>query len=316
MTLLSLADQGFHKLIRIIKEIKVRMRQRFIAVLAVLAFFALSGCTTARLTHFNTFAQAGTMYVTASQTVIQNAGTAAINTDSALLTKERPDLDQQKRQNTVNQSNARLKERLQILQLISTHGQLLQEYFQALASLSDTKAKDSVGTAAQNVFNSLAKISPTLENAKVGAKSVSSLIPAITDPIVATFKVHALNEELKTRSKAITKELALQEAAFNLIKEELKTDTQEQQNLNETESIQQYAASAPLPADWANRRLILLSTPPSVASADAASKAAAKLRTTFAALVENRFDSGDFASLMTDISNMLTIAQGIEGSKK
>jgi len=294
----------------------MRPLQRFAATLTVPLLLALTGCATARLNQFNTFAQAGITYVTASQTVIQNAGTAAVNTDSALLIKSRPDLDQSQRTARVNASDKLLKQRLQVLQLVSEHGKLLQAYFEALASLSDPKATNSVGTAAQGVYDALAKMSPTLKNAKMGDTSVSSFIPTVIAPVVATFKVHALNDELKARSSAIANELALQEAAFSAIEAELKTDAQEQQNFNETDSISQYSSATPLPADWASQRLTLLSTPAAVASADAASKAAAQLRSAFTAVVENRLDSAGFASLMSDISNMLTIAQGIQSAVK
>lgn len=121
---------------------------------------------------------------------------------------------------------------------------------------------------------------------------------------------------MHARSNAIANELALQEAAFSAIEDQLKTDLQVQQNLRETESIGQFAGPAALPAEWASQRLTLLSTPAVVASADAASKAAAHLRSVFTAVVEDRFDGAGFASLMSDISNMLTIAQSIQSAVK
>lgn len=290
-----------------------RLNPAFGTILTMPLLLALTGCA-ARLNQFNNLAQAGITYTAASQTVIQDAGTAAVNTDSALLVKYRPDLSQSQRKDRVTASDALLKQRLQVLQLISAHGKLLQAYFEALASLSDPKATNSVGTAAQGVYDSLAKMSPTLKNAKMGSTSVSSFIPTVIAPVVASFKAHALNEELKARSGAIANELALQEAAFSAIEDQLKTDAQEQQNFNETDSINQFANATTLPAQWASQRLTLLTTPPAVASANAAAQAAAKLRSAFTAVVENRLDSAGFASLMSDISNMLTIAQNIQSA--
>lgn len=283
--------------------------------LAIGIALALSGCA-ARLNQFHTFAQAGITYVTASQGVIQAAGTASVNTDSALLIKYRPDLSESQRRARVTQSDGLLKQRLNVLQLISAHGRLLQAYFQALASLSDTKAPNSVGTAAQGLYDKLATLSPALKNAAIGGTSVSNFIPKVTEPIVATFKAHALNEELHARSVAIANEVALEQAAFDAIDNELKTDAQEQQNLSETDNIAQYASSSPLPVGWASQRLAILSPAPSVAAADAASKAAAQLRNAFVAVVENRLDNADFTALMSDISNMLTLAKSIQSAQK
>jgi hypothetical protein len=305
----------FLRPIRFRRRLRVKTCRNVSWLLALGVLFLLNGCA-ARINQFNNFAQAGITYVTASQSVIQEAGITVVNTDSALLIRSRPDLNQSQRRARAAESNTLLKQRLQVLDLISAHGSLLQAYFEALASLSDPKATNSVGTAAQGVYESLAKMSPTLKNAKMGTSSVSDFIPTVTAPIVAVFKTRALNEELNARSGAIANELALQEAAFNAIESELKTDAQEQQNFSDTDSINQFAASTPLPPEWASQRLALLSAPAAVSAADAASKAAAQLRTAFTALVENRLDSAGFNGLMSDISNMLTIAQSIQGALK
>jgi hypothetical protein len=289
---------------------RVKLTRLYIALLTI--SLILGGCATRRLTQFNTFAQAGITYTMASQTVITDAGNAVVNTDSALLIKARPDLTEAQRTARVTASDSLLKQRLQVLELISAHGKVLQAYFTALASLSDPKATNSVGTAAQGVYESFAKIDPPLTNAKIGSTSVSSFIPTFTAPVVATFKARALDDELHKRSKDIANELALQEAAFSAIASEFKTDAKELQNLHEADSINQFASSTALPNDWSTARLKLLSTPVTIASADAASKAAAELRKAFTALVEDQLDSNGFTLLLSDISNILTIAKDIQ----
>ena len=126
------------------------------------------------------------------------------------------------------------------------------------------------------------------------------------------FKAQALDKELHARSKSIVDELALQEAAFSAIASEFKTDAQVLQNIHETENIDQFASAAALPSGWAAERLPLLSTPVTVASADAAAKAAAQLCKAFTALVEDKLDSAGFTLLLGDVSNILTIAKGLK----
>jgi hypothetical protein len=282
---------------------------------AIAVLLGVTGCTTVRLNRFNSFAQAGKMYVTASQTVLLDAGSATVDTDSAFLIAQRPEIDKAERKKLVVQSNGLLRQRLQLLHLVRVHAELLQQYFQTLAALADPKAGESSQMAAENCYKAVAGIGPMLKDAKLGGQSLSDFLPAVTAPVIAQFKAHALNQELHARSEAITKELALQQAAFDLIVQELKTDTQEQQNLNETASIDEYAADAPLPPDWASQRAALLSAPASVASAEAASKAAAQLRKAFTALVENKPDSSDLSALQGDISNVIATAQGVQGEK-
>jgi hypothetical protein len=276
---------------------------------------SLSGCA-ARLNQFNTFAQAGVTYTTASQTLLTEAGNAAVNADSALLIHHRSELSEAQRRARITASDTALRQRLEILQLIRAHGNTLAAYFQALSALADPKAGDSVGTAAQNFYNALAKLSPELKNAKVGSTTVSSFIPTVIAPAVAVFKVKALDNELHLRAKPIADELALQQAAFNALASEFKTDAQELQNLHETDSINQFASAAALPSDWANQRPGLLSTPAPIASINAAAKAADQLGKAWAALVANKLDSNGFNLLMTDISNLLAIVQTIESATR
>ena len=288
---------------------------RYLAMLCILTLIIpITGCATARLNRFNTFAQAGISYTAASDTVIQAAGEATINTDSALLVKHRPDLNESTRRSNITTQNHLLKQRLAVLQLISAHGKLLQAYFEALAALSDPKATDTVGPAAQGVYDALAKVSPDLKNAKMGTTSVSDFLPIVSAPVVANFKVHALNKELRTRSVAITNELALQEAAFKAIESELKTDIQVQQNIRETSNIDQFASDKALPGEWSSERRTILMVHPAITSVDAAAKAAAHLRSAYTALVENRFDNTDFQGVMSDVSNILAITQKIQAA--
>lgn len=288
---------------------------RHCVCLATAILLGITGCTTARLNRFHSFAEAGNMYVTASQAAIKDAGAATVDTDSAFLIAQRPEIDTAQRKQLVVQSNGLLRQRLQLLHLVSVHAELLQQYFQALAALADPKAGNSAATAADDCYKAIAGMGPKLKEARIGGRSVSDFMPAVTAPVVAEFKVHALNEELHARSEAITKELALQQAAFDLIVQELKTDTQEQQNLKETTSVAEYAADAPLPPGWASQRAAILSAPATVASAEAAGKAADQLRKAFTALVENKPDSGDISALLSDISNGIVTAQGVQCEK-
>ena len=225
---------------------------RLYLVLTMLAV-CLSACATRRLTQFNTFAQAGITYTAASQGVVTDASTAMINADSALLIHFRSSLNADARKTRINQSDINLKERLKLLQLISTHGKVLAAYFTALASLSDPKGTDTVGTAAESAYNSFANVSPDLKNAKLGSTTVASLIPAVTAPVIAFFKVHALDDQLRSHAKDIANEIALQQAAFAVINKEFSTDLQEAQNLHEDDNINEFVSVMDLPPDWAAR---------------------------------------------------------------
>jgi hypothetical protein len=250
--------------------------------------------------------------VKASEAVIDDAGVASIRANNATLVKNRPAIPPEKRLAEINTHNDLLKERLVILQDIRRHGRLLQRYFQALADLAGSDAPQAAAAAADGAFASLSKLSPGITTAKVGAASVGDLIPAVTKPIVASFKVRALERELELRSEAIANEIALQEAAFIAIGQGLVTDLQVQMNTFETEQVNNpFAADGVLPGNWVGNREQLLKMTGTVASAGAAAAAARNLRASFESLVNNRFDRAALDSLLLDINAMLDIATKI-----
>src|SRR2546429_1158205 len=104
-------------------------------------------------------------------------------------------------------------------------------------ALPDPKPPATLGTAAQGVFDSIGGLSPAIKSASLGGVKIGDHIPQATSFAVQVFKAKALENELKARSKAIERELALQEAAFTLITSTLETDLAVQLQLEETEEV-------------------------------------------------------------------------------
>jgi len=97
-----------------------------------------SGCAAARLTQFHNFSQAGAAYTKATQAVLDEAGTAAIEADSLIAQKGRDGLrSADERRQFIIGENQELRKRLVLLGDIGRHGRLLQSYFEALAALSE-----------------------------------------------------------------------------------------------------------------------------------------------------------------------------------
>lgn len=290
----------------------------YLAWLAFLYFLALAeltgGCVAPRLTQFHNFAQAGSVYVKASQVVLNEAGTAAIQADSLIAREGRPGLKtSEERRKYIIENDEELRKRLFLLREIGRHGRLLQSYFETLAALADPKAPSTLGTAAQGVFDSISKLSPTIKNASLGGVKIQDHIPQVTNFIVQTFKVKALEDELRARSKDIERELALQEAAFRVIADNLQTDLTVQLQLEETqEVVEPYAGSNELSPMWAQRREEVLQARVAAQSAQSAAEAAAKLRESFIALVENRLSEPSITQIIAAINSMLDLAGQIQ----
>lgn len=284
-------------------------------VLALLLLIILTtvGCA-ARLTQFQSFAQAGTAYVKASQTVLNEAATASIETDSLIAIKGREALKTpEERRNSLLESNGQLRKRLRLLNEIGKHGRLLQSYFDDLAALADPNAPASLGAAAQGIYESISKLSPTIKNASLGGLKVQDAIPAATNIVVHAFKVKALENELKARSSAIERELGLQEAAFKVISDNLATDLKAKLEIQESEEvIEPYSQGKDLSVDWVQRREEILQAQVAAGSAKAAAEAATKLRESFVALAEDRLTEPSITELVADINSILDLTEKIQ----
>jgi hypothetical protein len=192
-----------------------------------------------------------------------------------------------------------------ILRDLRRHGRVLQRYFQALAAIAESKAPEAAAAAAGETFTALSSLSTTLKSSQAGA-----VVPPLTKLVVGSFKVRALENELKQRADAIAAEIKLQEVLFQIVGDTLRTDLRVQLNTMETgQVIAPFAADAALPSSWGTTRETFLKASASAESADAAARAAAAMQEAFTALVQNRFDHAAFNSLLDDIGEVLSIAE-------
>jgi hypothetical protein len=188
---------------------------------------------------------------------------------------------------------------------------LLESYFETLQALADSDAPESAGLAAKGVFDSIAKLSPAIRTASIGDVHVEQLIPPVTSFIVGRMKLKALENELKARSPAVERELALQEAALTAITRDLETDLMAKLKNRQTEVHGQFAGDGNLGDAWAEHRRQVLQAQVSAQSAGKAAEAAAELRTAFVALVERRLTEPSIQQVIANINSVLDLIDQI-----
>jgi hypothetical protein len=273
-----------------------------------------SSCTTARVNHFKNFSEAGAAYSDVVEVLLDEAGTAAIDTDSLVLMKTRPALPVEERKQAILNHNQLLRERLTILGDLKRHVYLLRTYFQALAALAESDAPSGIGTATEGVVSALGKLHPRIKEGKIGELDVSSFVNPVTRIAVAHFQVAALEKELKARAQTIERELDIQQAALSAVAKGLRTDLRSQiQQLESKDVILPYVREGSLPHEWKQKRREALSAHFVLSSADAAADAAKKLKISFVGLSEGRFTLVDVPALVNDINEILSLIEKIKG---
>jgi len=304
----------------------------------VFAFSALilSSCTTARINHFKEFAQAGGQYADTVSVVFAQAGDAAIDADSLILTKTRSAIvsaregltgdalkqqaakDSKQLLDDLNDHNRLLKSRLEILVDLQKHLSLLKNYFVALSALAASQEPSGIGEAAKGTVDALAGISARIKKAKVGELLVGDFVQPVTTLVVSQFQRAALEKELNARSVVIANEIDLQKAALTAIGRGMRDDLSliEEAEQRGAVIVPYSSAANSLPADWADKRKEFLKKTVKLDAVEAAAHAADRLKLSFMALVENRFDLGDAEALVQDINRVATIIEAVQKPQK
>jgi hypothetical protein len=276
----------------------------------LLVLSILIGCATARVNHFATFSQAGVAYADAMNRMLDEAGTAAINADSSLLANNRTALDTAERGKIILEQNQALKERLTLLSDLRQHIGLVRSYFDALGKLAGSKQPDRIGSATDGVVKELNTLHGRIAGRKVGNTVIGNTLGAATNLVVGRFRLAALESELRDRADAISRELDLQEAALTLIARQMRVDLEvEGRQAETTEVVLPFVQDPALARNWKQRRAEILTASAATASAEAAAKAARKLKSSFTALVEGNYDATDIPSLLVDVNEVVTLLE-------
>jgi hypothetical protein len=272
---------------------------------------ALPACTTARLEQFARFAETGVAYAGAIDAVTEEAIDATIDADSAVLVRTRDALSQRQRQETVLQHNALLQERAALLRDIRRHAALLRSYFVALAALAESDAPAAIAAEAEALAASIDALGTRLGAAGVGERP-GDVAGAAAEIVVARFQRQTLEDELRKRAPLLQRQLELQQAAMQVIADELGADLEAIANQRElAEIVEPYRSSGSLSRSWAARRREILAAASAAESADAAASAAAALQRSFQALVENRYTAADTRAVLADVNAIITLVERV-----
>lgn len=274
------------------------------------------GCAGGRVNRFKNFAEVGIAYSDSISTLTKSAGEAAVDADSLLLIQQRKDLTQEEKGRVIIEHNKLLKNRFVILGNLKRHAQLLKSYFVSLSALADSSAPSDIGASTEQMVSAIETLGNEIKKTqRISDETNARTAGGVAKVIVAHFQNAALEEELKKRSKTIEKEIILQQASFEALAAQIRTDIQIVLNRQESdEVIGPFRDSKDeLPKDWASRRREILLSNLSLSAIDAASDAAKNLKTAFVALIENRFTNTDYQSLIQDVNEIIDLIEKARG---
>lgn len=286
------------------------------AGLALLVSIGVGGCATTAPQRYADFAEAGRSYVAVFDTVADHSVRVAVETDNSQLERARPALPESLRIAHLTEHNDLLRERLSIVAGLRKHARLLGDYFEQLAALARSDAPVVAGGAAAQLGDSLSALGGRLAGASVGEARIADFLKPVTGLIVSRAKSRALELELKARSPTISRELGLQEATLRAMEEQIRADLALRAQLGEVDEVYRpFAASAPLPASWPERRRYWLVAAIDAPTLDRAIRASQALQRSFHALVEGRLTRADLDVLRDDMKRLLAATSAVIGAR-
>lgn len=281
---------------------KVRRASVTLAVLCCLTLW--SGCGAARPGRFEAFAVAGTAYTQARGEFLRQSLELYIDRDSLELRKQHAatNLTTERRQQLLTAQDKIVLERMQIVQDLEHHGDVLRLYFAALAQLSSAKGVAGAESAATRLATEIGKLSTNLAARSIGGAPVGAILSRASGFAVGAFRNRALARHLQENAATIDRELWLEEEALRLLVEEMIADRNALRNEDRRVTVTgPYRSDSPLPADWDKARRVNLMAEAGIAKAQSAQEAARQVRLTFEALSKGGSESGDVTALQSAV---------------
>lgn len=287
---------------------------------AVLTFvglsLALAACgTTETLNRASTFANAGIEFTDKVPAFYDQAFDLAVIAGSISLEKNRARLPRDNRIEALKQQDTLLQERYQTLTALKQHALFLRSYFIALKGLVDSDDAQGITDATKGIVGKIGKIEPAVKDLKIlGAPVESAISPAVT-MIVGAYKASALRREFTERGPAIERELALHNAAFALLRDQIKSDLDLQIEVDERRPIEDaYIGpvgnpATTLPGNWRQQRIAMFRRSAAIPAADNATKASETLHQSWISLVRGTADGPTLAILVKDIEEFVSLVE-------
>lgn len=293
------------------------MRNSFVKGLAVVLVGSAvtAGCATTQ--EYAGFAQAGSSYAAAvDRLLVASRDTTIDATSNRLLANDAVN------NLTLPQYQAASgpdRARLEVIEGLRLHADLLGKYFRTMSKLTDSKAPADVQASLNGTVGGLNAVGKQLRGAPIFNDDAKAAIGTIGQLVVSAKIRGALHDEISAREAILRQELVLQEqllkALSAAIEQDLKVTTQiREQRLVITPLTEEKPLANP--DQWvASRRSVLLANS-EIAELQSASRAARDMRETFEDLVAGRLSMARLLGVIADLDSIISVAEHLLAKSK
>lgn len=219
----------------------IKKIHKTLALMAVIVVFS-SSCRSTE--EYKKFAEAGNQFAEANNLLLDIAGKVKINVTSEKVLSDRT-ISKIAELNLTNSVEKKIlddyiqrynnysrddQERLELLNELRTHNQLLQAYFLKLIELANSDAPARTQVSVESIASQLqASGSKVIQLSSDKIDKLPSVTRIVLDSSIRGF----LRKELEKRKESIYKEITIQEKVFDFLAESIKGDLKIMRELQE-----------------------------------------------------------------------------------
>ncbi len=293
-----------------------RHRRPLLPPLLAAAGLAAGCASTASISRYSAFAQAGQQYAQAVEALLQQAGQVKVETSSEGLLADRETLAPVSREVFRDRDQAD-RGYLQELTLLERQAELLGDYFTALNDLATSNAPQAFGTTLAKTASDLDTLSQELRGKTLAQddQAAQALASGVGALFVRRAESRALKRELQERKETIANVLLLQETLLGVIRDQLAADLAVTRDRDyEQQVVEPYETPAtPLDAaSWKALRYQGLSPPDPIQQLTAAESAARSLRRAWTKLLSRDLTPDDVNAVTGDLAPILAALSQLE----
>lgn len=288
----------------------MRIRRLAVGWLALAPWLVLAGCaSTATISRFDAFAQAGGQYAKAVDALLQQSAQIQVDASSEKLLATRTDLGPVSRDDFRRQDQAD-RGYVDEITLLRRQVKLLADYFTALDALATSDAPQAFGTTVATTATSLDALSQQLRGTGLSSnpQAEQALATGVGSLVVKAAGSRALQHELEQRKEMIARVLQLHVALLGVLRDQVQANLQFARNRQYEQQVEgpYLTADAALePISWKQERFQGLGPADPVQQLDAAQSAARNLQTAWAKLLSNELGPADVQAVTNELTPIL-----------
>jgi hypothetical protein len=276
-----------------------------VAVFAVIAALT-TGCRSSE--EYKKLSLAGNQYAHAVDELLIAAGDIRIEATSEKLLKD--DITKPQNENDYERLSRHDRDRLNTINDIRNHNQILQAYFSKMHELATSDAPDKAKTEIDGIATNLNTVGKKLEGSDLITNK--GVLQAVTSLVINSKIRGALREEIEKRHEVILKELTIQQEVLKTLGDSMEDDVKSIQSARELRLVIQPFIEAEKIRDedeWIQNRKDILLMDRKIEEVKKASNALENFKEIYQASVEGNLTLASLNNHLQDIDSFLALVQ-------